>query len=106
MLRILVNFVLAVGLIAFGVHLLFAEAFALKGTVFSGITLYLFIICVFSLAGLAIAVLRASLSGTLESPPSLSDTYMDLANYRAAVIERFWPFIVVAIASLVLALAL
>ena len=104
--RLLINLMLAVGLIFFGVHLLLSDFFKLRGFVFSGASLYLLAIAAFSLAALALAVLRAWLQGTLAAPPALGSTLTDLAHYRAAIIERFWPFVAAALSAFILALFL
>lgn len=105
-LKLLLNLVLAIALTGFGGYLLFVDTFTLNRMTFSGAPLRLLSVCMLSLAGFAFAILRARLQGTLRAPPSLQDTYMDLVHYKTAVIERFWPFIAVALIALVLAFVL
>lgn len=104
--RLLIQLMLATAFIVFGIYLLFVDSFKLRNIVFTGTSLNLLAITMFSLAGFAVSVLRAWLQGTLPMPPSLSSSATDLSHYRAAVVTRYWPFVVVALVTCVLALLL
>lgn len=102
----LVSAVLALGLLWFGFHLLYVKTFTLKDITFSGVSLHLLALSTFSLAGFAFINLHDVRRGTLQPPPSWHDTYDAMRDYKYAVIERRWPFLVVAFGSLALAFVL
>lgn len=108
--RILSNLLLACILTGCCLYLLGQESFVFKrrqtpgtGTLFSGLALYLLALSPLGLAGFALSIARAWLKGDVPLPES---TLHPHPTYQGQLMLRFWPWLAVALGSLLLAFVL
>lgn len=104
------NILLACVLAGCSLYLLGQESFVLNsrqtpgtGRLFSGLALYLLALSPLGLAGVALSVARAWLKGDVPLPDNILHPH---PAYKGELMLRFWPWLAVALGSLLLAFVL